>query len=200
MIRMLIAGIIVLQLVGCTTLRPSNTENVCDIFQEKRSWFKKAKKAAKKWDSEVAIIMAFIRRESNFVANAKPPRTKILWVIPWFRASDAYGYAQVKNATWAWYEREEGGVFASRDDFGDAADFIGWYNKQSSKRCKISTHDAYNLYLAYHEGQGGYNRGTYKNKKAVKSYAQKVAARTHNYRAQLKQCEERLNKRHWLFF
>ena len=43
---------------------------------------------------------------------------------------------------------------ADRDDFNDAIDFIGWYNDQSSRRSKISKSDAYNLYLAYHEGQG----------------------------------------------
>lgn len=187
-------------LMGCATSTPRNTENICEIFQEKRSWYKDAKKAAKKWDTDIALIMAFIRRESGFVARARPPRKKILWVIPGPRLSDAYGYAQVKDSTWAWYEKDEGGIFANRDNFGDAADFVGWYNKKSARSCKISTRDAYKLYLAYHEGHGGYNRGTYKKKKHVQRYAKEVAARTWRYKQQLKKCEKRLNKRGWFLF
>ena len=185
---------------GCANSPPKNTDDICKIFDEKRGWYKDAKKAARKWDTDIAILMAFIRRESGFYAKAKPPRTKILWIFPGPRLSDAYGYAQAKDATWAWYEKEEGGIFASRDDFADATDFVGWYNKQSAKMCKISTHDPYNLYLAYHEGQGGFNRGTHKNKQHVKRYAKEVASRTWRYQAQLKTCEKRLNKRGWFLF
>lgn len=185
---------------GCASARPKNTNDICTIFEDKRGWYKEAKAAAKKWNTEIPLLMAFIRRESDFVATAKPPRTKLLWVIPWVRLSDAYGYPQALDATWREYKKAAGSVFAGRDDFGDAVDFIGWYNNQSIKRCKIRRNDPYNLYLAYHEGQGGYNRGSYRGKTAVKSYAQKVQNRTSLYRAQLKKCEAELNRKRWLFF
>ncbi len=192
--------IVMVMTLGCATSQPRNVENLCDIFDEKGGWYKDAKRAAKKWDSDISILMAFIRRESAFVSNAKPPRRKLLGFIPGPRLSDAYGDAQVKDDNWKWYEREEGGIFASRNDFEDAVDFIGWYNKQSAKRCRISTRDPYKLYLAYHEGQGGYNRGSYKNKKHVKEYARKVAKRASVYKAQLKKCEDRLNRPWWWIF
>lgn len=187
-------------LTGCASTPPKNTRNICSMFEDKRRWYKDAKRAAKKWNTDVSLIMAFMQRESSFVSNAKPPRRKILWVIPGPRLSDAYGYAQAKDDTWAEYMDKAGGVFATRDDFGDAADFIGWYNHISAKKCQLSTKDAYGLYLAYHEGQGGYNRGTYKKKKDVMQYANKVKKRTQSYRAQFKSCEAKLNKKRGFFF
>lgn len=197
---LLVSALMLLSLSGCVSAPPSNTDNICNIFEQKRGWYKDASKAARKWDTDVAIILAFMRKESSFVANARPPRRKILWIFPGPRASDAYGYAQARNSTWDWYKREAGGLFASRDDFADAADFIGWYNKQSAKRCGISTRDPRNLYLAYHEGQGGYNRGSYKKKKHVLQYADVVTKRTWRYQAQLKQCEGKLKKQGWYLF
>ena len=39
-----------------------------------------------------------------------------------------------------------------------ATDFIGWYNKKSRETLGISSVNAEHLYLAYHEGRGGYKR------------------------------------------
>lgn len=187
-------------LAGCANTPPANTDNICAIFNEKHNWYEQASEAAEKWDSEIPILLAFVYKESSFVANAKPPRRKILWVIPGPRLSDAYGYAQVKDSTWDWYKSDAGSWFASRDDFADAVDFIGWYNKQSAKRCKISTRDPYRLYLAYHEGQGGYNRGSYRKKPQVQRYAKVVAERARRYQTQLNLCEAKLKKRGWFSF
>lgn len=198
--RILQCFFIISLLGGCVTTPPKSTDNICKVFEQKRGWYKDAAKAANKWNTNIALLMAFIHRESDFVSNAKPPRRKLLWVIPWTRLSDAYGYAQARDATWDMYERAEGGIFASRNDFGDAVDFVGWYNNLSAKKCRISRTNPYKLYLAYHEGQGGYNRGTYRNKKAVKQYATKVKNRAASYAVQLKQCEAELKKRRWLFF
>ena len=141
--------------------------------------------------------MAFIYQESRFRAKAKPPRKKILWVIPGPRKSDAYGYSQAKDSTWDWYIKESGNRGADRDDFADAIDFIGWYNAQSKRTSGIALNDPYSLYLAYHEGHGGFNRHTYNDKDWLKDVALKVSSRSNQYAKQLETCRKKLDKARW---
>ena len=89
--------------------------------------------------------------------------------------------------------------FFNLNDFDDAIDFIGWYNDQSSRRSKISKSDAYNLYLAYHEGQGGFNRKTYRSKKWLIKVARKVQGQSKKYQSQLSGCEKSLKKKRGIF-
>lgn len=188
---------VVILLTGCATKPPNNPNDICDIFDDKPDWYKAAKKSEKKWGSSVSIMMSIMFQESQFKQKAKPARTKILWIFPGPRASNAYGFAQVKSETWDGYEDSTGNSWARRDNFSDAVDFIGWYNLQSQTRNKIKLNDAYNLYLAYHEGHGGYSKQTYKNKGWLKSTAQQVSARAVKYTAQLTQCEERFQSSWW---
>ena len=58
----------------------------------------------------------------------------------------------------------------------------------------ISKWDAYNQYLAYHEGHGGYKRKTFRNKDWLVKVAKKVDQRARDYGAQLKRCESSLDK------
>jgi hypothetical protein len=145
------------------------------------------------------VQLAVIYQESRFVQDAKPPRQKLLWVIPWTRPSSAYGYGQIKDSTWEWYLKSTGRRWADRDDFDDVVDFIGWYGDMSHRKLGISKADAYSQYLAYHEGHGGFKRQSYKNKKWLLRVASKVQARATNYAAQLKQCEDSLGKGWWFF-
>lgn len=184
-------------LTACVSSPPKHQDNICHIFDEKSSWYKKAKKASDKWKIPIGVNMAFIHQESRFVPKAKPPRTKILWIIPGPRKSSAYGYPQAKDETWKWYKKEAGNFGADRDDFGDAIDFIAWYNHISRKRLKIKGNDAYSLYLAYHEGHGGYARKTWSKKGWLKGVASKVSSRANTYQQQLKKCEDRLNSSWW---
>lgn len=186
------AVLVVLLCSGCATSTPQNRQDLCALFEEKTDWYEEAKTAAERWNSSIPIIMAIMYQESGFVARARPARTRILWVIPGPRPSDAYGYPQAKDATWAWYTDKSGNRLAARHNFADAADFIAWYNAQSLTLAGIKSTDPYNLYLAYHEGHGGFKRGTYKNKAWLLSTAKKVAARTQAYAGQLRGCEQRL--------
>lgn len=195
--RLLFLGLCCLLVSSCVTSPPKRTDDICAIFKEKRSWYKQAQKAAKRWDSNIPTIMAIIHQESGFVGNARPPRRKILWVIPGPRLSDAYGYPQAKDATWEWYQRSTGRWGADRRDFGDAADFVGWYNSQSRKRNGIAAHDVYSLYLAYHEGHGGFVRHSYEKKPWLKNVARKVQQRSARYQQQLLSCEAELQKSRW---
>lgn len=191
--------IMVFSVWGCATKPPAKSQDICAIFSEKKSWYKHAKRAEKKWDSSVPIMMSIMYQESQFKHNARPPRKKILWVIPGPRASDAFGYPQAKNGTWKDYQKATGNGWARRQNFKDAIDFIGWYNKQSQIRSRIAPSNAYNLYLAYHEGHGGFNRGTYRNKSWLLRTAKNVDNRAQQYQAQLRRCESSFS-RGWRFF
>ena len=105
----------------------------------------------------------------------------------------AYGYAQAQNPTWDDYIKSTKNRFADRDDFGDAIDFIGWYTDQSQRQLGISKWDAYNQYLAYHDGRGGFKRGTHKKKAWLLKVARKVDSRSRTYSEQLKSCKSELD-------
>lgn len=184
-------------LAACTSSPPKHLTNACSIFDEKDGWYKDAKKASKRWGIPIATNLAIMHQESRFVAKAKPPRTKILWVFPGPRKSSAYGYSQAKKETWKWYKRESGHGGADRNDFDDAIDFIAWYNHITVKRNKVKPNDTYNLYLAYHEGHGGFSRGSYKKKSWLIGVAKKVDRLAKSYDAQLTKCEDRLDSSWW---
>ncbi len=188
-----------LLLAGCATSPPDDPGNICSVFQEKGDWYEEAAEARDEWGSPIPVMMAIMHQESRFHAKARPPRKKILGFIPGPRPSDAYGYSQAKNSTWKEYERSAGRYGADRDDFGDAIDFIGWYNFQSHRRSGISRNDTYRLYLAYHEGHGGYNRGSYRRKAWLDDVARKVQRRADTFQVQLSSCEESLQDDGWFF-
>lgn len=199
MLRLALCGAALLFVAGCATSPPENINNVCDIFREKDDWYEAAAEAREEWGSPIGVMMAIMHQESRFVAKAKPPRKKIMGFIPGPRPSDAYGYSQALGSTWDSYERSAGRYFADRDEFADAIDFIGWYNDQSSRRSGIAKNDGYRLYLAYHEGQGGYNRGTYRKKQWLVDVARKVGRKADTYSGQLRGCEKDLKSDGWFF-
>ena len=191
-VSLIIASLLTILLSACSSSPPRDTGNACSIFTEKDDWYEAAQDAYKKWGVPIHVQLAIIHQESRFRQDAKPPRDKLFWFIPWFRKSSAYGYAQVKDSTWDWYKRETGNSWADRDDFEDAVDFIGWYCNLSHRKLGISKWDAYRQYLAYHEGQGGYQRGTYKSKAWLIKVAHKVDDNARRYRAQIGKCRDEL--------
>ena len=182
-------------LAGCATSPPKNLDNICSIFEEKPDWYRDARDSYRKWKVPIPVMMAIIYQESRYQANARPPRTKLLGFIPWARPSTSYGYAQALEETWKVYIRNTGNRGADRDDFGDVMDFIGWYCDRSHRKCSISRRDAYNLYLAYHEGQDGFNGRTYRGKSWLQQVAWKVKRKASLYSAQLTRCRGKLEKR-----
>ncbi len=186
-------------LTACTASTPRNVDNVCEIFREKDDWYDEAADARDRWGSPIPVMMAIIHQESRFVADAKPPRKKYLGFIPGPRPSNSYGYTQALKSTWGEYKRDAGSFGADRDDFDDAIDFVGWYNYKSWKRSGISRSDPYRLYLAYHEGHGGYNRGSYRSKGWLLAVAGKVQRRANRYSSQLASCERELKDRGGFF-
>ena len=193
------AGLFLLLLAGCATTPPENPNDSCAIFKEKNGWYKDTLKSYEKWGVPVNVQLAIIYQESHFVHDAKPARTKLLWVIPWKRPSSAYGYGQSLDATWERYKKASGNRRADRDGFSDVTDFIGWYGEQSYQKSGIAKDDAYNQYLAYHEGQGGYNRKSYRKKPWLMNVAKKVERQSKKYRSQLSRCASTLDKGWWPF-
>ena len=179
-------------------LRPPNVENICAIFDERDSWYKAAKASEERWGTPKHVQMSIMRQESSFIFNARPPRNRLLGFIPWTRKSNAYGFAQALDGTWDWYLRDTGNESASRDDFADAIDFVGWYTDKSNSTAGISKWDPYNQYLAYHEGQAGWSRKTFEQKAWLKERAQRVDRRARQWWAELQSCEEDLERPWWL--
>lgn len=198
MMRLLLLLCCAVLLSACTASQPKDVNDICAMFKEKDDWYDDAADASDEWGSPIPVMMAIMYQESRFQAKAKPPRKKILGFIPGPRPSSAYGYSQAKKSTWKDYKRSAGRYGSDRDDFADAVDFVGWYNYQSYKRSGISRKDTYRLYLAYHEGHGGYNRGTYRKKKWLMDVARKVERKASTYQQQLAGCEKDL-KRGWFF-
>ena len=181
-------------LVSCVSSQPRNIADVCAIFEERRGWFEAANTSEKRWGIPVAVNMAIIYQESSFRARAKPQRSKVLWVLPGPRASSAYGYAQALDSTWKEYKSASGSKRASRSDFKDAVDFVGWYNANSSRVSSIAGTDAYNLYLAYHEGNAGFQRGSYQDKQWLIAAANRVQINSERFNSQLEGCSKQLEK------
>ncbi|MEM7217238.1 MAG: hypothetical protein AAF515_02665 [Pseudomonadota bacterium] len=184
---------------GCSSAPPSEPDNICSILKDRPAWYRAAAKSESRWGTPIPIQFAFVARESSFERRARPPRRRILGLIPGSRPSSAYGYAQATTPTWDAYREATGKRFADRDDFGDAVDFIGWYNAQTKRRNGIALTNARHLYYAYHEGWGGYARGSFRKKRSVQSYAAKVEQRAARYSRQFDGCKQRFKRRR-LFF
>jgi len=184
-------------LTGCATPPPQNKSDICEIFRENRSWYKASANASDKWGVPIAVPISFMYQESGFRHNARPPMRYFLGFIPYGRASSAYGYSQAKTPTWDDYVKDTGRLFASRSNFADAVDFIGWYIDKTHQVNKVPKDDAYRLYLNYHEGWGGYRRGSHQQKAWLLRTARQVDDRARIYQQQLKGCEKEL-QRGWL--
>jgi hypothetical protein len=184
-------------LSACSTLEttPKNTENICAIFTEKPHWLEQTQAISEAWGLPIHVQMAIMQQESHFVADAKPPRKKILGIIPGTRPTSAYGYAQALDGTWSEYLRNTGQSGAERDQFADACNFTGWYCHSSYQELGISKLDTYNLYLAYHEGKGGYKRKSYLSKQWLLKVANKVSLKAQQYRQQLDRCRDELERK-----
>ncbi len=181
-------------LVACASSPPESVADICNIFEDRRSWYNAAKRAEQRWGIPVSVNMAFIYQESSFRSRAKPDRNRFLWIFPGRRPSSAYGYAQALDETWLEYEQKSGNSRASRANFEDAIDFVAWYNANSARISNISNNNAMHLYYAYHEGNGGYQRATYRNKQWLVDAAGRVQANSSRFAAQLDSCRRELDK------
>ena len=177
-------------LAGCSTTNvkpPRNQANACAIFDEKGKWEKPTFQAAYDWGVSPGTILSFIKHESSFRHDARPVDKNGKAI------SSAYGYSQALNGTWSDYEKARGN--SKRKKYDDSADFIGWYIDRIAKLTGLDKSDTKNLYLAFHEGPGGFKRGSYNNKTWLINYADRVQSQAQIYDNQLYRCEKgKMNK------
>jgi hypothetical protein len=128
--------------------------------------------AEDKWGVPAPLMLAFMRQESHFRAEARHP------------ASSAYGYAQAVRGTWKVYRNETGNLDAERNNFADSMDFIGWYISGVHEHAGVPYSNTIAHYLAYSRGPAAKGRPS----AAAKANAARVAAYAKAYKADLKTC------------
>lgn len=190
--RSILALSCALALAGCGATPPTGINDICSVFSQRNgmftNWYADAKAAEAKYGIPVPVLMATMRVESGFDGDARPPRQKVLGVIPGSRPSSAHGYSQALSGTWEQYQRETGQRFARRTDFGASVDFIGWYHAKTVEKYGVPRDDAYALYLGYHSGWSGYARGVWRDRPVAQKGAARAASMAELYRAQLTMC------------
>lgn len=179
--------LLVLFTSSCSTYVPTDKNNLCSIFKGNKDWYESAVSVYEERGVPINTIMAFINQESSFIHDAKPPMRWFLF-IPYGRGSSSYGYSQAQDPVWDDYKKETDRMFVARDDFEDSLDFVSWYMLKTTKINKVPLTNVYSQYLNYHEGWGGYKRGSYKNNSTLKSIARKVERQSNLYKQQLKDC------------
>ena len=189
-----------LLLAGCASSPPQRQDNVCDIFDQHPRWYDYARDSERRWGTPIAVQMAFVQQESSFRARVRPERNRFLGIFPGRRPSSARGYAQAQDPAWQDYQQATGNRRARRSNMADALDFIGWYNDVSHRRLGLEKNDAYHLYLAYHDGHTGFQRGGWRDNGQLRQIASRVDQRAQSYSRQLPGCESSLRcRRFWQF-
>jgi hypothetical protein len=184
-----IAGLLLLASCGGGNhSAPRNLDDACSILDQRPAYYSAMRRAERRWGVPVHVQMATMYQESKFIGNARTPFRYALGIIPMGRQSSAYGYSQALDDTWDDYRKDAGRFGARRDRIEDATDFIGWYMDRSERKLGLSKYDATSHYLAYHEGHGGYARGSYNEKAWLMRVAADVGARSELYRQQLMMC------------
>lgn len=182
---------VMLLLVSCggrNYTAPRDLDDACSITDQRPRYLSAMQRAEGRWGVPVHVQMATIYQESKFVGNAKTPRKFFLGFIPTGRVSSAKGYSQALDGTWEDYQQATGNFGARRSEIEDATDFLGWYMDNIAQRVGVSKQDAANLYLAYHEGPGGYARGSHLGKAWLMRVAAEVGERADLYQRQLIAC------------
>ncbi len=185
--KILMLPLFVFAIAGCESQR-FDPDDICSIYKLNPDWGSESAKAEQKWGIPQEVIMAVMRHESGFNGRVRAPRRHYLGFIPGERLSSAYGYAQALDKTWEEYQQRSGNSSAERDNFSDAVDFVGWYLNRAHRSLKLPRDDAYNLYLAYHEGHRGFLSREYEKHPRLMQVAKWVDETRSNYRDQLKKC------------
>ncbi|WP_412564660.1 lytic transglycosylase [Thalassobius sp. MITS945101] len=187
-LRLLVLLMVLASCGGGNYSAPRNLDNACSILSQRPKYARAFRATERRWGVPMHVQMATIYQESKFIGNARTPYRYVLGVIPMGRQSSAYGYSQALDGTWGEYQKATRSYGARRDNIYDASDFMGWYMNQSRDRNGIALNNAKHQYLAYHEGQTGYRRGTYKRKSWLMRISNEVASRADMYQAQLRSC------------
>lgn len=166
--------------------------DICAIFDDRPEWRDAVTASAFRWGAPIEVQMAILWQESKFRSKARPPKRAGAGRTASGHISSAFGYPQALDGTWGWYRRETENHDAARDEFEDAADFVGWYMARSRTFNGIQMRDAFSHYLAYHEGHGGFRSRDWHGKKRLRQVASRVARQAARYRGQLRRCTSEL--------
>jgi len=165
---------------------PGRIDDLCALLAEREGWWEATTRAASRWGVAPWLLLAVIHQESGFRSEARS-YDRFLGV-PVAPASSAYGYSQATNGAWRDYQRATGRRRARRDDFADAVDFVGWYADNLQRTTGVSKGDAFRLYLGYHEGPGGFLRGTHAGKPWLLDVARRVDERAARFEREAAAC------------
>lgn len=188
-------------LASCSTTHemPDDPGDACDMFRNQGGWWRAVRTSERRWGTPPALQLAIIRQESGFHYRARPPERHILWIIPAGHITSAHGYSQALNTTWDEYKRARGDEGVDRTEFSDATDFVAWYASVTHRQLGVDYSDARAHYLAYHEGRGGYSRGSYNGNESLSAAADRVQGYYNAYASQLDRCDGELNRWWWPF-
>lgn len=178
--------------IKTTNIFTKNKDNACHMLKENPDWLIAAHSSYKKWGTPISVQLSFVYHESKFVHNARPYKKDSRYPFGKKYLSTALGFSQALNGTWGDYLKETTIKNPSRTNFGHSVDFIGWYNSKSFKSLKIKPSDSYNLYLAYHEGRGGWKKGYHLKQNWLMNYAKSVSKKADIYSKQINGCNLRL--------
>jgi hypothetical protein len=193
MIRLVLLALTAFAVTACASMpTPSKQEvaDACVLLERNRSWHEALRDSARNWGAPMGFQLAVIKQESSFNGEARPPRGNRQWfgLVEGDHLSSAHGYSQALESTWDMYKASTGKWAANRNSFRDSADFIGWYFSSTGKRTGLGQYDYKAHYLAYHEGAGGYLKGTWKNKRWLIDAAARVASQAATYEKQITDC------------
>lgn len=178
------------KVIETTSVKTSYKNDACKMLKENPDWLVASYASYQKWGTPISVQLSFVYHESSFKYNARPIRKKKLYEFGTQYASSALGFSQALNGTWGDYLNESKSKNKQRTNFGHSVDFIGWYNSKSFK-IGIKPTDPYNLYLAYHEGRGGWLRKYHSKKTWLKNYAKSVERKAEIYSKQINNCDLR---------
>jgi len=185
-------ALVLLALAGCGSTPPASINDLCAVFDQRSGfftdWYADARRAERRYGIPVPVLMATMRVESGFDGDARPPRRKLLGIVPWKRQSSAYGYSQALDGTWDQYRRETGRKMARRGDFSDSVDFVGWYYAKTVQKYGVPRNDAYTLYMSYRYGWTGFSRGRWRTDSGARRTAAKTSKMADTYAFQLRNC------------
>lgn len=169
-----------MSLFGCVAFENTSTnhhDDACAILSQNKDWFNASKKASRKWGVPISVQLSVIKHESSFRYDAKAS------------TSTALGYAQALDGTWSEYKADTNNKSADRTSYYDATDFIGWYFRNTTRSLNHSAYDAATFYLAYHDGIGGFKRGTHLKKDWLMKKSAQVQSTANTYRLQINKCK-----------
>lgn len=147
--------------------------HICKYLEENPGFKESLKTASAKWGVRPELILAIIKKESNFHPTVVGTRTSV-------------GWTQAKTFVWEEYQHETKQPFRKRECFADAVDFIGWYVARYAKLEGKDPNDAYHAYLNYRLGYVGAH--TYPLLPLAVQQAKKVVRYAEHFRQGLKKC------------